>query len=124
MALDREKAKQAIGTTDQNDSEFSSKLKEGHKAQVELEKIKNQHEIARIKTERGLIGYLFGSWQNVPMFIALLSVIFGGFAFYKFMGNALAVNADKVFWSESAKIALAFASAALGFIFGRGSSIE
>lgn len=103
---------------------FLSTLSEAHKVQSELTKIKNKHELDIMKAKRGWIGCLFGSWNNVPMFIALIAVLFGVLTFYQFMHAAMEQNADKEFWVNSAKISLAFASAAMGYIFGRGSNIE
>lgn len=124
MAFDRAKAKGSVQDPEQNDAELSEAITEGHKAYAEIAQIKNKHEIDKANIERGWIGRVFGSWQNVPMFIALLSVLFGMLAFWKFMGNALAHESDKVFWSEAAKLALAFASTAVGYIFGRGSKSD
>jgi hypothetical protein len=122
MELDRITAKSSIKQSDQNDNELSNTLSEAHKVQAELTKIKNHHELAKMKTERGIIGCLFGSWKNVPMFIALIAVLFGMYTFYDFMNQAMSEGADKEFWVNSAKISLAFAGAAMGYIFGRVSN--
>lgn len=120
----RQQAKSVISQKGQNDPELAQAYAEAHKRHSELAQIKNKHELDVRKAERGWIGCIFGNWKNVPMFIALLSVVFGIYVFYDFMKEAATEGADKNFWSESAKLSLAFASGALGYIFGRGSNVE
>lgn len=123
MEFDRNTVKGAISSKGQADDELSEKFSTAHKAQVELEKLRNNHELSKITKEQGWLGRIFGSWKNVPMLIALLSVISGFLAFVVITVIAGSEEgADRELLSKSAHMSLSFASAALAYIFGRGSN--
>lgn len=119
--FDRNAAKQEIKIKQQSDGDLSDKLTQAHIIQMDLTRLQNDHKLKTMRTEQGYLGKIFGSWNNVPMLTALLSVVFGLFAFTFCM--YIAIDAEnKDFWSEYAKASLAFSGAALGYIFGRGNS--
>ena len=82
--------------------------------------ISNQHAMNRLRAELGWFGAVFGSESHAAIVLAFVMVILG-------FGTAIglwivAYHSGKTdFWSSEAHLALAAATSALGYVFGRGS---
>lgn len=123
MASSREEAKSAVTGSASNDAELDTVLDAASKTQVDILKEKNRHAEANAAGERGLLGKLFGGNDSAPVFIASVAMIIGLVG----AGICLAFGATKDealadYWQLNFERAIAFASAALAFIFGKSKS--
>jgi hypothetical protein len=123
MASDRKAAKSAIQAQSSGDAELEETLTGAHNYQLKLTQENNRHMEAMRKADIGFLGRAFGGEKSAPTYIAFIATIggmIGAAVCWGLAGNAeIPVNAT--FWSSQAERALAFASGALAFIFGRGS---
>lgn len=121
MASEREDAKRAIMERGEADPELDQLLSGAHRLQLDLAKETNRHNETMRAKELGVFGKLVGGETTAPFTVALLVVVLG------FAGAAAcwvaAWNAptSAEFWAKQAERGIAVATAALAFIFGRGS---
>lgn len=117
MVSEREQAKGAIVDRQQIDPEFEDALTSAHNFQLQIEKEKNRHAEAM----RGWFGRVIGDPQNAPVFIALIALIVGLGVWVVCLFKAdSGTPAVMDFYSRWAERALALASSALAYIFGKG----
>ena len=114
-------AKSTMSDREETDPEMDAKIAEGAKFQLEIIKENNRHVEATHKTDLGFLGIAFGGEKSAPTFVAMLAMIVGLVG----AGAALTMAANSPettdFWGTQVERAVAFSSAALAFIFGRGS---
>jgi hypothetical protein len=134
MASERLRAKQDIivnSADEAEPSELKILLDDAQSIQHELAKEGNRNKeamrqmeltakAAEQRTELGFIGKLTGGKDNAPVAIALVAVVCGIFLTFLCFHYA-AYSAAPQTWTREGDAALAFTSAALSFIFGRGS---
>lgn len=94
--------------------------------QLEVLKENNRHIEAKIRHDLGVFGRAFGGEKSAPTYVALVAMVSGlaavGVSFYMAAHAPEVNNAEYVdFWGKQIERSIAFASAALAFIFGRGS---
>jgi hypothetical protein len=114
-------AKQAMHDREHSDPELDETLAAGTRLQLDLVKENNRHAEANASRELGFLGKAFGGEKSAPTFVALVAVIAGVVGYGTAMWLASQDAASAEFWGTQMERALAFASAALAFIFGRGS---
>lgn len=124
MEPNRKAAKEAITDKGQNDPELDQTLKEAHNFQLELLKENNFHARQMNQANLGFIGKILGDGKNTQMFIAMLAVGAGVVLFIGCLFCAYKSPENSDFWSKQGERALAFAAAALAYIFGAGSKSE
>ncbi len=82
--------------------------------------LSQQHEMDRLNAELGWFGKVFGSESHAAIVIAFIVIVLGfGTAIGLWIAAYRSGKTD--FWSSEAHIALAAATSALGYVFGRGS---
>jgi hypothetical protein len=117
----RESAKGAVVQKTTADPELAEVLSGAHKLQLDLTKEANRHALAMHKSELGFIGRALGGPANAPVVVACIALLCG-VAVYVGCLYAASQFADQAdFWGKQGERVLAFAGAALAFIFGRGS---
>lgn len=120
--LDRESAKKSISSKETNDPELDEALRAAKDFQLGILKENNRHVEETHKTDLGWFGRAFGGETSAPTYVALIAMVVGfaaaGFSLYM----AAKVPADGEFWGKQSERMIALASAALAFIFGRGSA--
>lgn len=116
MALNRKQAKDAIKEKQPDDPELDAAIGEAQRLQLDLVKENNRHR----EKMAGWLGIVFGGEASAPFHIALVFAVVCllGFGFCLYMASKGAAQAE--FWAKQAERALAAASAALAYIFGRG----
>lgn len=119
-ASERAKAKEAITGRAEADPELSNAISEADALNVELTKESHRHELEMASQERGAMGRFFGGEKHAPTFIAFVAMSAGLLIGTLCLIAAFNDTADRAFWGSQAERALAFAGAALAFIFGRG----
>lgn len=126
MASDRSAAKKAIKQSSDDDPELDAALSSAHNLQLRITQETNRHEEAMRKTDIGFLGRAFGGEKSAPTYIAFLVTILGlagtFFCWWQATGTIETPTTPEMveFWSSQAERALAFAAAALAYIFGRG----
>lgn len=119
--LDRESAKESISARRPSDPEMQDVLDSASQFQLEIVKEQNRHLEAQMMSTLGFFGRAFGGEKNAPTFVAMIAMMAGLF------GAAVATYlvakdpSAAAFWDKYIERAIAFASASLAFIFGRGS---
>lgn len=120
--LDRESAKKSISSRETNDPEFDEAFRSAKDFQLDTLKENNRHAEATHSSNLGLFGRAFGGEASAPTYVALIAMLVGfvgaGFSLYM----AAKVPADGEFWGKQVERLIAFGSASLAFIFGRGSA--
>ncbi len=119
--LDRESAKKSISARQSNDPQMEDALNSASKFQLEIVKEQNRHLEAQRMSDLGFFGRALGGEKNAPTFVALIAMLAGllGAAVATYM--AAKDPSASEFWGKYIERAIAFASASLTFIFGRGS---
>jgi hypothetical protein len=84
-------------------------------------KEQNRHVEAKMRSDLGFLGRAFGGEKNAPTFVAMIAMLAGllGAAVGTYMVAKDPFASE--FWGKYIERAIAFASASLAFIFGRGS---
>jgi hypothetical protein len=134
MASERSKAKQDI-VRDSADASEPAELKilladaqgmqhelarEGNRSKEAMRQMELTAKADEQRTDLGVVGKFTGGKDNAPTAIALVAVICGiCLTFLCFHYAAVSVVPQT--WTREADAAMAFTSAALSFIFGRGS---
>jgi len=121
MASQLDEAKKAITGSSETDPDLDEALSSAQSLQLSLEKEKNRHEESRHKTELGWGGIILGGEQNAPIFVAGLAVLFGLVSFWVCLSGEIPDVQKAEFWGRHAERSLAFAAAALAYLFGRGA---
>ncbi len=84
---------------------------------------RGDHDHKMRKLELGLVGKLLGGERNAPTHVA---AVLGGIGGLSAIGCLIAAGqvepAQSDFWAQQFERALAFATAAVAFIFGKGGS--
>lgn len=115
---DRSTAKGAIVARDHSDPEMSRALEEA-KHHLEAARENNAHAKAMYMAELGFFGRLMGGEKTAPIVITGFAVAVG-LLFVLVSAAMAAQNPEKEeFWGKMIERGLAFAAAALAFIFGR-----
>jgi hypothetical protein len=119
--LDRESAKKSISARQSNDPEMEDVLDSASKFQLEIVKEQHRHLEVQKMSDLGFIGRAIGGEKNAPTVVALIAMMTGllGAAVATYM--AAKDPSASEFWGKYIERAVAFASASLTFIFGRGS---
>lgn len=117
----RTDAKNAMSDREDTDPEMDAKIAEGAKFQLDMIKENHRHAEATHKTDLGFLGKAFGGEKSAPTFVAMLAMIVGLVGAGAALGMAASNPETTEFWGTQVERAVAFASAALAFIFGRGS---
>jgi hypothetical protein len=112
-----EAAKKAITGSSETDPELDETMSSAHRYQLDLAKEQNRHAEAKHKLDLGAGGWFLGGEKNAPGVIAGLAVFFGLLAFGMCLIMAKAETQNLEFWGRNAERSLAFASAALAYIF-------
>ncbi|MBK1664910.1 hypothetical protein CKO38_09190 [Rhodospirillum rubrum] len=120
MDSERSSAKKAIKEPEATDPEFSQALNDASHFRISLIQEQNRHRENMAKGERGLLGALFGGENLAPTMIAFVISVFGLLGWGVCLLAASHYEAESVFWGDQAGRALALATTAIGFIFGRG----
>lgn len=122
MASDRDNAKREIVARDGSDPELDSLIGSAHQLQLELAREANRHDEAKRKQDLGAFGKLLGGEKSAPTVVAMIVVIIGlGMAIgCLIMAGYQPEKAE--FWSKQVERGIAIGSAALAYIFGKGSS--
>ncbi|WP_412058491.1 hypothetical protein [Bartonella sp. DGB2] len=82
MALDKGGLKKEVSILDtDNSSVLEEDLKSSIEHKMRLSKLDHQQCIEKEKIKIGKLGEFFGSWDNMPLFIALIAVVGGIFIF-------------------------------------------
>jgi len=119
--FDRDSAKNSISDRETSDPEMEYALNSASKFQLEIVKENNRHVEAKIAHDLGFFGRAFGGEKSAPTYVALVAMLLGLFGAGVSIYMA-AHDADSIeFWGKQIERSIAFASAALAFIFGRGS---
>jgi len=121
MASEREDAKKAIIARERDDPELADVLTGGHRFQLELARETNRHQEAMRAKDLGSFGWLMGGENTAPFTVALVVVMFGIVAAIGCWVAAWNAPTSAEFWAKQAERGIAVSSAALAFIFGRGS---
>jgi hypothetical protein len=120
--LDRESAKKSISSKETNDPELDEALRAAKDFQLDILKENNRHVEETHKANLGWFGRAFGGDASAPTYVALIAMMVGivgaGLSLYM----AAKAPGDGEFWGKQFERLIAFASAALAFIFGRGSA--
>lgn len=117
----RQAAKRAITVRETDDPELDGALSDGRSLSLELVKENNRHASDMRSKELGYFGQIIGGETTAPTVVALFVVAVG------FLGGvgcwvAAGFNPEQGgFWSTQAERGFAVGSAALAFIFGKGS---
>lgn len=91
---------------------YAQALLDSERKTLEELKLRNAHELEKLKLNRGWFGQFIGNWDNLPKFAALIFMVMG----YTFAAVAVFLN-EYTF----AERMVAAATAALAYLFGRGS---
>ncbi|MEH3035266.1 MAG: hypothetical protein PGN23_02045 [Sphingomonas adhaesiva] len=122
MASDRDEAKGQIVRRESDDAELDSALGAASRLQLELAREQNRHEEAKRDKDLGFFGKLIGGEKTAPVVVAMLVVVI---AFAAAIGCLImaAVQASQAeFWAKQAERAFGLGSAAVAYIFGKGSN--
>lgn len=122
MASDpRAAAKKAITARESDDPELEDALSDGRYLSLALVKENNRHASDMRSKELGYFGHLIGGETTAPTVVALFVVVVG---FLGAIGCWIAAGfspEQSDFWSKQSERGIAFGSASLAFIFGKGS---
>lgn len=120
MGSKRQEAKKGVVKRETDDPELDATLFNAHRAQLDLTREANRHTEHMNAQNLGRFGRLAGSDKSA--FAAYSAIILGVALFIVCL--VLAYNRPDMadFWKTQAERALTFASAALAFLFGKGSS--
>lgn len=121
MASEREVAKGAITERDDIDPELKEALSQASGFQLDVTKENNRHREHQRAQELGLIGKLIGGEQNAPGAVALFVVLVG---YLSAIGCMVAAGIDHdqaAFWSQQVERGFGVGSAALAYLFGKGT---
>lgn len=123
MASERDAAKGAVVKVDSSDPELDDALAKAATHQLALKKEDNRHKEALRKQDLGFFGGWLGGEKSAPTAIASIATCVGlGAALYCLYAASDTVDSSIAgFWSTQSERAFAFATAALAFIFGKGS---
>lgn len=121
MASERENAKDAVVSSEENDPELDNALANAAKHQLDLKREDNRHKEKMNAQNLGFIGNLFGDGKSLPTTAALITI---GMAFLVAIGLYIAAYhsaGDAELWTANAERSLAVAAAALAYVFGKGA---
>jgi len=120
MAFDRSIVKAKTIASSASDKELDEALSSGHLLQLRLQQDANAHELAM----KGRVGRFFGEQVYAATFAAYLAIVVGLIgAAYCLVQGASPENADAAeYWGKHLERAVAFATAALSYLFGKGNS--
>ncbi len=121
MASDREAAKGAVVSKDEDDPELDNALANASKHQLDLKREENRHREEMNKQNLGFIGNLFGDGRNTPTAAAIIMIIFSCIITVALYIAAYNQPSLKELWMANAERALAVGLAALAYVFGKGS---
>jgi hypothetical protein len=119
--LNRADAKGAIIQRDRDDPELDAVLSSAHQLQLHLAKETNRHDEAMRRAELGLFGRIIGGEATAPFVVAAIAVFAGFLAAGGSWFMAAWEPNQAEFWAKQAERGISVASAAIAFIFGRGS---
>jgi hypothetical protein len=116
---DRESAKKSISSKSTDDPELDEAIRAGRDFQLSILKENNRHTEEMKQKELGFFGRAFGGEKSAPTFIAAIGALLGeigaGYTLVDIQGENTAA------WTQQTEKLLAFTSACLAFIFGRGT---
>ena len=119
MVLDKKSTEASIkGAKQSNDKEIDETFTDANLFQLRLEQERNRHKEAM----KGRLGLFFGDHIFAATFVAMIAMFFGivGAAYCVYVASE---NPDMAeFWMSNFKRSIAFATAALAFIFGKSSA--
>lgn len=118
-ASDREAAKRAIKGKSESDPDLDEALTTAEKLQVAIKREENRHKEKLDANDLGVLGIVFGR-KGAASSMAGLAVI-GGLAFAIGSAFALGQGGAVETWQPNIERGIAFACAALAFLFGRTS---
>lgn len=122
MASDRDQAKSDITRRDESDAELESTLGSANRLQLELNKEQNRHEEAKRDKDLGFFGKLIGGEKTAPIVVAMLVVMIGFSLAIGCLVMAGVQSDASEFWSKQAERGIGVGTAALAYIFGKGSN--
>lgn len=122
MEPSRDQAKATARDQEDKDPELAVAQSDAARLRVDLEKEANRHREAVAAGERGWFGQALGGRQSAPLAIAFIAVVAGFASWVWCLFQGQVQGNDPAFWGSQADRALAFASLALGYVFGRGYS--
>ncbi|MGA3047672.1 MAG: hypothetical protein ABSD67_13660 [Terracidiphilus sp.] len=121
MASERDKAKNAITSSDPVDPELNAALAEARQEQYRITAENNRHKEALQASELGRMGRWLGGEKNSPIVIAAI-VVFAGLL-GAFLSGCMAAQSQRPdsadYWSKMLERSLALTATGLSFIFGR-----
>ncbi|MBZ6382603.1 hypothetical protein [Sphingomonas sanguinis] len=122
MASDRDEAKSHIIRRDARDAELDTTLGAANQYQLEITREQNRHEEAKRDKELGVFGKLLGGEKTAPVVVAMIVVLIGFFVAIGSLIVAICQPENAEFWSKQAERGFGVGSAALAYIFGKGSN--
>lgn len=123
MESDRQKAKGSIVSKKANDPDLDETLSSAENLQLQSKRAEYHHKEEMKSKDLGWLGSIFGGEKSAPTYIALLAMILGvfGAALCWYQASLIEDITVREFWATQSERAIAFSSAALAFIFGRGT---
>lgn len=122
MASDRDEAKGQIIKRESDDAELDSALGAANRLQLELTREQNRHEEAKRDKDLGFFGKLLGGEKTAPVVVAMLVVVIAFMTAIGCLIMAAYQTQQAEFWAKQAERAFGLGSAAVAYIFGKGSS--
>jgi hypothetical protein len=124
MASERDAARGNIADQEQADPDLNRKLTAGHELQIAIDREANRSKEALAALNVGWFGKVFGNSDHAPTVVAAVVVVFGFVAFFCCLIAASWYQANPDFWAKQGERGIGIATAALAYIFGRGSGTK
>jgi hypothetical protein len=124
MASERDEALNAVLSNEAAEtSNLAVVIADGARLAEETKHLKltHEHAINMKRADLGWFGRILGNEANAAIVIAFIVVVLG-FSTAIALWTAAYFTPNEQFWASEAHIALAAATTALGYVFGRGSN--
>jgi hypothetical protein len=122
MASDRDEAKGQIVKRESGDAELDSTLGAANLFQLELTREQNRHEEVKRDKDLGFFGRVIGGEKTAPVVVAMLVVVIAFTVAVGCLVMAATQTQQAEFWAKQAERAFGLGSAAVAYIFGKGSN--
>ncbi|WP_126421816.1 hypothetical protein [Asticcacaulis excentricus] len=120
MVSERTRAKSGIVAKVESDDELADTMGQAHQFQLDLARENNSHQREMLKISKGWLGQFFGN-DGLASTFAAMSALFLALVFAGVCAYLASKGGDNVeLWKQMIDKCLTLATAALGFIFGRG----
>ncbi|XHC13089.1 hypothetical protein ABWH98_09665 [Labrenzia sp. ac12] len=119
---EREAAKKAVVSVDNDDPELDAALANASKHQLDLKKEDNRHKETMNKQNLGFVGNILGDGRNTATTAAIMVIIFSFVLSLILYVAAFNQPETKEIWMTNAERAFAAGIAALAYVFGKGGS--